>query len=73
MTVAPNDLSALEFGERPSSLGIDEPVGVLQVVKVRGQLVVRYRAKVADPTFVANRTQSAHGNLDDRQRAFATL
>jgi hypothetical protein len=40
MTVAPNDLSALELGERASSLGIDEPVRVLQIVQVRSQIVV---------------------------------
>jgi hypothetical protein len=40
MTVAPDYLSAFELGERPSSLGIHEPVRVLQIVEVRSQLVV---------------------------------
>jgi hypothetical protein len=73
MTVAPNDFSALELGECPSSLGIHESVRVLEIVEVRSQLVVGDCAKVSDPKFVANGTQRAHGNPDDRQRAFATL
>jgi hypothetical protein len=40
VAVARNDLTAVELGECPSSLGIDEPVGVLQIVQVRSQLVV---------------------------------
>jgi hypothetical protein len=73
MTVAPNYLSAFELAERASSLGIDETVRLLEFVEVRSQLVVRHRPKIADPKFVANGTQRAHRNADDRQHAFATL
>jgi hypothetical protein len=40
MTVAREDLTAFELGNGASSLGIDEPVGALEIVQVRSQLVV---------------------------------